>query len=38
MACRILAIKPEGKRLLEDLDVDVTVILRWGLEKEIGAL
>jgi hypothetical protein len=36
MACRIWALKPEGKRLLEDLDIDVRIISRWVFVRETG--
>jgi hypothetical protein len=32
-AYKILVVKPEGKRRLEDLDIDGKIILEWFLGK-----
>jgi hypothetical protein len=37
-AYKILVDKPERKRLLEDLMVDVWIILEWILKKYVGRL
>jgi hypothetical protein len=35
-AYRVLVGKPEGKRNLEDLDVDTRIILKWVFKKWAG--
>jgi hypothetical protein len=37
-AYKVLAGKPQGKRLLEDLDVGASIILKWILKKENGVV